>query len=193
VRVGLSIWVTFHLAAIWISFTRVVEPSTLHSRLSELVHPYLRPAHFSADDRPVYLAHGNSDEQPHLLQVTAAPVTDARSADRYRWETVGPDRYAGLAVSDRVARWLSTAAMLAENEESGLVAELLLPIIESEESVNAVRIVRLPTGLSDVNEEAESMYLARVRRTGDVVSLIQLSPDRLSARVVPGQGDSADE
>lgn len=193
VRTALSIWLVIHLGAILVSFTGVVEPSTIHARLSQLVYPYLRPAHFSADDRPVYLAHGDAAEQPHMLQVSADEVTDASAVDSYRWRTVGPQRNAGLAVSDRVARWLSTAAMLAENEQPSLVAELLLPIVQRETDANAVRIVRLPTGLSDVTEESQSPYVARVVREQNVVTLVQLNPARLSSRVVETSGGPNDE
>jgi hypothetical protein len=185
------------LIAILISFTSVVEPSGIHSRLSSLVHPYLRPAHFSADDRPVYLAHGDPSEQPHRLQTTTASITDIESFDTDQWRTVEPagraalSSYPGLAVSDRSARWLTTAAMLADNEQPSLVAELLLPIARQNPNVTAIRIVRLPTDLSDINASAESPYVARVVRSGDLISLVQLQPARLSSQAIPAARNSA--
>ncbi len=181
----------FHLFAVTVSFTSVVEPSTIHAGLSTFVHPYLRAANFAADDRPVYLAHGNASEQPHRLQVTTAAVADIDSIDTVSWQTVGPNQYAGLAVSDRVARWLSTAAMLAENDQPSLVAELLLPIVEKNIAVTTIRIVRLPTDLSDIDAEAESPYVARVIRTGDLVSLVQLNPVRLSSQAVSSRAETS--
>jgi hypothetical protein len=192
-RTWLSLWVSVHLLAILVSFTGVVEPSTIHARLSELAHPYLRPTHFAADDRPVYLAYGDSFEQPHRLQVTTSIVTDIASVDALRWQAVGPDGGPGLAVSDRVARWLSTAAMLAENEQPGLVAELLLPVAQHDPRIRAIRIVRFPTDLSDINEEAESPYVARVVRDGDFVSLVQLRPARLSSQALQRPRDQPNE
>ncbi len=183
----LSIWLSFHLFAIGVSFTSVVEPSTIQARLSTVIHPYLQAFHFAADDRPVYLAHGDSSEQPHRLQVTTSSLTDIDAVDTISWQTVGPDHNAGLAVSDRVARWLSTAATLAENDQPSLVAELLLPIVEDDSAVTAIRIVRLPTDLNDINAEAASAYVARVIRHGDLVSLVQLNPARLSSRFVSGR------
>jgi hypothetical protein len=187
------------LLAITISFTSVVEPSGIHSRLSALVHPYLRPAHFAADDRPVYLAHGNPSEQPHRLQTTTASITDIESLGDDQWRTFEPageaasSAYPGLAVSDRRARWLTTAAMLADNEQPSLVAELLLPIVRQNPKLTAIRIVRLPTDLSDINTEEESPYVARVVRSGDLVSLVQLQPVRLNSQVIPaGKGSAAE-
>jgi len=182
IRTGLSLWVCLHLMAILISFTSVVEPSSIHARLAKLIHPYLRPAHFAADDRPVYLAHGNSSEQPHRLQVTTTAVIAIDAVETYPWQTVLSDGHRGLAVSDRTHRWLSTAAILAENEQPGLVAELLLPIAQKDPGVTAIRVVRLPTDLNDVNAEIESPYVARVIRDDNRVSLVQLKPARLSSQ-----------
>jgi hypothetical protein len=181
-RLVLSIWLCFHLFAILISFTYVVEPSTIHARLSGWAYPYLRSTHFSADDRPVYLAHGDPSERPHRVQITNDLVSDIELVDTYRWRTVGPDVTPGLAASDRVARWLSTAAMVAGNDDPGLVAELMLPIIEQNSDATALRILRLTTDLGDIGEADESIYVARVIRRGNEVSLVRLEAARLSAR-----------
>ena len=90
-------------------------------------------------------------------------------------------------MSDRVARWLSTAATLAENEQPGMVAELLMPIAQLHPNVKAIRIVRLPTDLNDINAETESPYVARVIRRDDRVSLVQLKPARLSSQAIQTQ------
>lgn len=186
VRTVLSVWLCMHLLAILISFTGVIEPSTIHAGLTNSVHAYLRPAHFSADDRPVYLAHGNPSEQPHRVEVTSELVTDIDQVDTYHWQSVGPGGAAGGAISDRVARWLSTAVMVAENDQPGLVAELLLPIVQQNPDATAIRIVRLPfpSELSGIAEESESPYLARVVRSGDRVSLVRLESTRLNSRAV---------
>jgi len=188
VKTWLSIWVPFHLVAIGVSFTAVVEPSSIHQRLSDLFHPYLRPMHFSADDRPVYLTHGDSDDQPHRIEVTKQPVSGLDQSELVDWRAVGPgeaQRFAsmpGLAVSDRVARWLATAAMLAENDQPSMVADLLLPVVVKDPEITAVRIVRYPTDLNDINTEITVPYLARVLRSGDSVWLVQLKESRLSAQ-----------
>ncbi len=194
IRTWLSVWVSIHSLAVFISFTSVVEPSSIHSRLSNLFYPYLRPAQFAADDRPVYLAHGETYEQPHLVQVTATPAGDLDAADaESTWRTVGPDRFGGLAVSDRVARWLSTAAMLADAEEPGMVAELLVPIAMRNPDITAVRIVRLPTDLNLINAVPETVYVARVTRAGERVALIQLKEPRLSSQAVSSRPVSSRE
>lgn len=197
VRWLLSFWVVFHLAALVISYTGVVEPSSLHARLMTLIHPYVRPTHFAADDRPVYLTHGGSDEQPHRIQVTTRPVTESDAAGEKHWLTVGPAEDGGLAstpglaVSDRVARWLATAAMLSENDQPSMVADLLLPIAKSDPKIQAIRIVRYPTDLSDVTAEVEAPYVARVIRDGEATSLVQLKERRLSSVPMMGSSDAA--
>jgi hypothetical protein len=188
VRTWLSIWVVVHLMAITVSFTAVVQPSSLHQRLSEVLQPYLRPTHFSADDRPVYLTHGDTDDQPHRIEVTTDRVTGVATSGSLKWRVIGPAQRGGfvstpgLAVSDRVARWLSTAAMLAENDQPSLVADLLLPVVTNESSIQGVRIVRYPTDLNDINSGVTVPYLARVVRDQDRVSLVQLKESRLSAQ-----------
>jgi hypothetical protein len=92
--------------------------------------------------------------------------------------------YPGLAVSDRVARWLSTSATLAENEQSGVVADLMYPIAQSFPDANAIRIVRYPTDLDDINAKETSPYVARLVRTDGSIELIHLRPKRLSSQAV---------
>jgi len=183
VRTWLSIWVTFHLVAIAISFTGVVEPSALHARLSSALHPYLRATHFGADDRPVYLAHGDPTEQPHRLQITTSEGDPATFGSN-RWRSVDSldgEAQPGLAASDRMTRYVSTVALLAGNEQPSLIAELLLPIATNNPEVTAVRVIRLPTDLNDINTDIETVYIARVVRGGDSVALVQLREARLSA------------
>lgn len=188
VKTWLSIWVAVHLMAITVSFTAVVEPSSLHQRLSEVLQPYLRPSHFSADDRPVYLTYGDADDQPHRIEVTTDRVTGVANSDDLAWRLVGPAETSGfastpgLAVSDRVARWLSTVAMLAENDQPSLVADLLLPVVAKQRSIQGVRIVRYPTDLNDIHVGVTVPYLARVVREQSKVSLVQLKESRLSAQ-----------
>jgi hypothetical protein len=192
VRTCLSIWVSLHLLAISISYTSVVEPSSVHARLTRLLHPYLRSPHFGADDRPVYLTHGESSEQPHQLQISAA----GGNPDGIReseWQTVdslGGNAQPGLAASDRMARYLSTITLLSENEQPSLAAELLLPIALRDSSITAIRVIRFPTDLTDVNTGITTLYQARVIRTADSVALIQLREQRLNAEAVLSNEDA---
>jgi hypothetical protein len=200
VRAFLSIWLPLHLFAIFISFSAVVEPSGLHASLQGLLRPYLQVTHFDADDRLVYLAHGEATERAHRLQVSTNEITNLEGgAGDQGWTTIGPrgkvvttqagreivESFAsrpGLAESDRYARWLTTAATLAENEQPGLVAELLLPVVRSDQSIKAIRIERLMNDLdSTVEESLPPPYMARVVRNDDRVALVQLQATRLSA------------
>lgn len=189
-RTWLSIWVCVHLLALALSFTSVVEPSSLQVNLSGMFFPYLRLGHFAADDRPVYLAHGTADEQPHRLEITSDTLSEIGQVNACQWRTVGAGDYAasesspGMAVCDRVARFLSTSATLAGNDQPGVVAELLLPIAAHFSEAKAIRIVRFPTDLSDVNATSESPYVARIVRSADSVALIQLKPERQSSQPV---------
>ena len=188
VKTWVSIWVVVHLMAIAVSFTAVVQPSSLHRRLSEVLQPYLRPTHFSVDDRPVYLTYGDADDQPHRIEVTNGLVTGVATSDDLKWRVIGPAQVGdiagtpGLAVSDRVARWLATAAMLAENDQPSLVADLILPVVANQPAIQGVRIVRYPTDLNDINEGVTVPYIARVVRDQNGVSLVQLKESRLSAQ-----------
>ncbi|MFK8110907.1 MAG: hypothetical protein AB8B91_01820 [Rubripirellula sp.] len=186
----LTVGVCFHLLAIWISFTSVVEPSSLHGQLAQSLRGYLQITHFGADDRPVYLAYGDPQEQPHRLEVATSAMSGFGSREALDWQPAGPEAVGGMAVSDRLHRWLSTAAVLAENQQSSLVAELLLPIVQADPTLTAIRIVRLPTDLSDFNAEQETVYIAHVARDQDRVSLVQLQPTRLNAQVLPRLDDS---
>jgi hypothetical protein len=194
VRTSLSVWTVFHLFALFVSFVSVVEPSSLQRQFLSLVHPYLTLGHFGADDRPVYLAHGNESEQPHRLQISFDEVTQSDQADQCEWTTIGAGDYEsssatpGGAVSDRVARWISVAATLAQSEQPGVVAELLLPIARHFPNAKAIRIVRFPTDLSDVTATEDSPYVAAIVRSQNVVSLIQLTPERLSSRAIDEEG-----
>lgn len=204
VRMMLSIWVPIHLFALLLSLAAVVEPSSLHARLLDLMRPYLQLTHFGVDDRPLYLAYGNPSEQPHRLEVTETPIQHHgesakwinphfRAGDESQLTIVsGLAAKPGLAVSDRYARWLATAATLADTEQPSLVGELLLPVVEADETVRGIRILRRPTDLSATVETVETPYLARVVRSGDSTSLVQLRSDRFNAIAQP-QPEQVDE
>lgn len=53
VKTWVSIWLVVHLMAIAVSFTAVVQPSSLHRRLSEVLQPYLRPTQLSKCPPPL--------------------------------------------------------------------------------------------------------------------------------------------
>ena len=185
VRNLLTIVALVHLFAVAISFSGVVEPSETHSLLLRLLDPYLRATHFGADDRPVYLAHGGPLEQPHRLQIS-------RRGDIAKWHTIEPEGFPGLARSDRYARWISTIVSLAENDQPGLVAVLLSPEIrrinqsDPEHPTEQVRIIRLPTELTTVvDDAAPPPYVARVLSRKDRVDFIRINEDRLNAKAGP--------
>tara|TARA_R110002049_G_scaffold72490_2_gene187206 strand:+ start:239381 stop:240226 length:846 start_codon:yes stop_codon:yes gene_type:complete len=191
VRGVLSFAVVTHLAALSLSLLGVVEPSETHARLLAAVNPYLRLTHFGADDRPVYLAHGDASEQPHRLQVRREDDDDAK------WQTIGPPHENGLAQADRYRRWLGTIANLAESDQPGLVAVLLIPEIErlteqgNDRSIKQVRIARLPTQLTTVADDAQPPpYLANVVYADRQVSLVQIKEGRLNAKPL---GDSSEQ
>lgn len=182
IRSLLSIWIPIHLFALLVSYTSVVEPSGLQRQMGQLLQPYLRLPHFGADDRPVYLTHGEPLEQAHRLQVTSSSK-DPRTLRDEDWRTVRLTGRVtpGLAASDRIARYLSTVALLSGNEQPSLVAELLMPIAAQKTEVTAIRVIRLPTDLTEINTGITTVYEARVVRRGDQVSLVQLREQRLSS------------
>jgi hypothetical protein len=193
VRTALSLLVSFHLFAVLASFLAVVEPSGVHSTIVRLIRPYLQATHFGADDRPVYLAHGDASEQQHRVQVSMDALSDVESAESAKWEDAGPESSAGLAVSDRIHRWATSGALLAETEQASLVAELLLPVAIENSTAKSIRIVRFPTDLNDILANPEFPYVARIIRERDEATLVQLKPKRLSASVKTLTGGGTDE
>ncbi|TWU02800.1 hypothetical protein [Stieleria varia] len=178
IRWALSVWLIVHLGLVAISFAGVVQLSGLQSAILDTAAPYLESTHFAAGGRPYYLAHGDPDEQPHRLQVS---TSSSAVNDESLWSTVEPFGAPGMAGNDRYARWFATAATLAEAEQPSLVAQLLLPIVESDDSIAAIRIVRLPTQLTTaVDDSQPPPYVARVARKNGRVSLVQLQASRLT-------------
>ncbi len=194
VRAAISIWLPIHLFALLVSMGAVVEPSSIHARLQAVLRPYLQLTHFGVDDRPLYLAYGDSSEQAHRLEVTDGEIqqSDAnvgwtnphfRAGDDSQLTIVrGLAAEPGLAVSDRYARWLATAATLAESDQPSLVAELLLPALPSDGSIRGVRIVRRTTDLStSLDDDLPPPYVARLATVAGRPSLIRLQETRLNA------------
>lgn len=170
-----------HVLALAASFFAVVEPSETQVRVLAWLQPYLRMTRFGVDERPIYLAHGNRSEQPMRLQVSRT----FRPGDR-DWRTVEPQGVPGLASSDRYHRWLSTAVLLADSEQPGLVAELLLGHVAQDPEIRAVRIVVLPTELTTVmDDDLPPPFEARVARGGGRVSLVHVPPEEQSSIALP--------
>jgi hypothetical protein len=184
-RFVLMLFVGLHLVAVFLSYSALIEPSSTHSRLLSVVDPYLRMTHFAADGRPFYLAQGTADEQPHRLQVASGNAGDGAASFEIdvqtEWTNVEPTGVPGLAASDRYERWMRLVAALAEADRHSLAATMLMPLIVDDPSIDAVRIVRLPTELTTVADDAAPpVYLARVVRRGDVVRLVSIESKRLT-------------
>ncbi len=181
-RIVISGLVLLQLTGLLVSYTAIIEPSMTHNQLLALLTPYLRATHFSADGRRFYLAHATPDEQPHRLQVAGANEFPSFEVDpRTEWTTVEPAGIAGLAIQDRYARWMALAAMLAESDRTSLTATLLLPLVDDDSQIDAVRVVRLPTQLTTVADDSRGpVFLARVIRDDDAVKLVSIQPKRLT-------------
>lgn len=201
VRAAISIWLPIHLFALLVSLSAVVEPSSIHAQLHGVLRPYLQSTHFGVDDRPLYLAYGDTSEQAHRLEVTDAEIQESdanvewtnphfRSSDDSQLTIVGGlSAGPGLAVSDRYARWLSTAATLAESDQPSLVAELLLPVLPSDGSIRGVRIVRRTTDLNTtLDDNLPPPYVARIATVSGRTALIRLQETRLNA--IAGDSES---
>lgn len=170
----LTAFLVFHAVAIVSSMTAVVGSSESQARLNDLLRPYTMPTHFRTQGERVFLAGGEAIENPHQLQVLR---DEPESSD---WATIGAGGVRGLAVDDRTVRWIETLTTLVESESPSLVAELLLPLIRRDQTITAIRIVRLPTVLSLVPDtEPDEIYVAAVSRSSDAVSLIQIDEPRL--------------
>ncbi|NND96901.1 MAG: hypothetical protein HKN47_06180 [Pirellulaceae bacterium] len=197
-RTLLTIGLLVHFAAILTTLSSSVDASQIQSSLLSLLHPYLQATHFRVDGDPIYLSHGERSEQPLRLQFAGVAQSQDASADGQtireatQWTSVGPLGVSGMAANDRYARWMSTLVTLAENDQPSLVAEMLLPLLRNNSSVYAVRIIRLPTELSTVADDAlPPPFIAKVNRQGDSVSLIRLAEERMST--MPARSTSSDK
>lgn len=178
----ISVAIVVHLFALFLSYSAIVEPSSTHSSLLDALSPYLRSTHFAADGRPFYLAHGTADEQPHRLQFASADDSKMLQIDlQTRWTTIEPGSVPGLAASDRYRRWMGLVATLAQSDQPSLAAALLMPLVSADDSIDAVRIIRLPTELTTAAEDAAPpVYLARVIREDSGVRLVSVQSKRLT-------------
>lgn len=194
----LSCLLVVHLIAIFVSYSAIIEPSQTHSQLLAAATPYLRSTHFSADGRPFYLAHDTPDEQPHRLQYATRDAKDGSLVidSQTQWTTIEPSGIAGLASWDRYARWMVLTSTLAQSDRPSLAAALLMPLVAADESIDAIRIIRLPTQLTTSEEDAAPpVYLARVIRTLDEIRLVSIGAKRLSTnqRQTDSNPGSADD
>ena len=191
----ISAAILVHLFALFVSYTAIIEPSSTHSSLLDLLSPYLRSTHFAADGRRFYLAHATPDEQPHRLQFASASGGDRLVIDRQtEWTTIQPSGIAGLTESDHYARWMGLVATLAQSDRPSLAAALLMPLVAADPSIDAVRIVRLPTQLTTAADDAAPpVYLARVVRNAGEVRLVSIGSKRLSTYSRQQNADAAVE
>jgi hypothetical protein len=178
----ISAAIVVHLFTLLLSYSAIIEPSATHSNLLDAASPYLRSTHFAADGRPFYLAHATPDEQPHRLQTASGGDEKTLTIDlQTKWTTIEPGGGAGLAASDRYGRWMGLVATLAQSDQPSLAASLLMPLVSGDDSIDAVRIVRFPTELTTATDDAAPpVYLARVVRGSDGVSLVSIQSKRLT-------------
>ena len=181
-----------HLFTLFLSYSAIIEPSSTHSKWLDAAAPYIRSTHFAADGRPFYLAHGTPDEQPHRLEFASRGDQPVLRIDpQTRWTTVEPSGSPGLASWDRYGRWMALVATLAQSDQPSLAAALLMPLVSEDETIDAIRIVRLPTQLTTAAEDAAPpVYLARVVRANEEIRLVSIGPKRLSTSPRESTDDS---
>lgn len=178
----ISLAIVLHLATLFLSYSAIVEPSASHTNLLDSAAPYLRSTHFAADGRPFYLAHASPDEQPHRLQYASSQDQRPVEIDtQTQWTTIEPAGSPGLGASDRYGRWMGLISTLAQTDQPSLAASLLLPLVSADESIDAVRIIRLPTELTTgAQDAAPPVYLAKVVRERNQVNLVAIQSKRLT-------------
>ena len=196
----ISAAVALHFVTLFLSYAATVDMSDMQARYLNAAIPYSRMTHFDADQRRLFLGHNNSQDQPHRLQVArlreGQALSDFKLEPGVEWETVAPLGPAGLAGNDRYSRWMRWVSLLSDSERSGLAATLIGPFIRFDPTVAAVRIVRLPTELTTVEQDARPVaYLARVTRREDQLHLVAVRPRAQTtfARAAdPGEPPSGD-
>ncbi len=185
-----TVLVVVHLVAIASSMLAVVGSSQTQADINRLLRPYTMATHFRTQGEPVFLASGESIENPHRLQILKSSRPDAdlpNLEDDSDWVTIEPQGIGGFAANDRYSRLMGTVQTLVENLSPSLVAELLLPEVRQDPSIVAVRVIRLPTVLSlDEESQPEAIYLAAVSRAEDAVALIEIDEFRLRTMNLDG-------
>jgi hypothetical protein len=198
IRFFISALVVVHFVAISLSMTAVVASSDTQARLNGWFQPYTMPTHFRTQGERLFLTAGEESESPLRIQVqrqSSARLTSvSRVAERTSldatWETIQPPGMKGLGANDRQSRWLASVMTLVNSESPSLVAELLLPMLRDDESITAIRIVRLSSDLSldyetfgeldDGTQLSAVPYTAVVVRRGESTSLVRVNEARLS-------------
>lgn len=179
---GFVLFIMGHLFLVATSLLSTVSPSGWMSQILAVGNPYLRATHFGVDARPVYLAHGNPNEQPLRLRVNDD-------------EELLPNTIAGAGSDDRQQRWLATVGLLAEQEQPSLVAELVMPVLQRTQWQRPsdaiqdpmVRLIREPTILSDVlDDQAPPLYEAKIINNQGEIAVVRLLPPRLTATAIGG-------
>ncbi|MEM6978836.1 MAG: hypothetical protein AAF539_04145 [Planctomycetota bacterium] len=169
-----------HLALILLAMLCQVSPSTTASAILAICRPYWQATHFGIEEAPVFLASGDVIEQPLALAISDPSFNDA--------EPLLPMVIGGSGPDDRQQRFLRAMAALVEADQSSLIAEWLLPLINtstvaptsSQETV--VTLLREPTLLSTIeDDEAQPPYQARIIFNGESIGLVQLRSPRLTA------------
>ncbi len=156
----ISVAIVLHLIATGASLMATVEPSAMHAGLVDQLSPYLQLTHFGGDEQRFYFAHGGKNEQAHRIE-----WSESATPSESEWLPWAADVAPGLAESDRLARFLVRAAELADDDQSSLVATMLLPIAQRQPTMRSLRIVRLPTQLTTIiDDAAPPPYVARVVR-----------------------------
>lgn len=196
----ISIGGILHFIAISLSMTAVVASSDTQAKLNGWLQPYTMPTHFRTQGERLFLTAGEESESPLRIQVqrkSSKPYTPNPLDDETIWETIQPPGVPGLGANDRYTRWLASVMTLVNSESPSLVAELLLPMLRGDESMTAVRIVRLSSDLSldyDLGDEAKYNnvpYTAVVVRDGENTSLVRVNEARLSTFRKNAQGNES--
>ena len=177
----ISAALVLHFLTLFLSYAATVEMSDTQARYLNAAIPYSRITHFDADQRRLFLGHNNSQDQPHRLQVArleeGQELAEFKLGPGVDWETVAPLGPAGLAGNDRYSRWMRWVSLLSDSERSGLAATLIGPFVRFDPTVAAVRIVRLPTELTTIEQDAKPVaYLARVTRRDGELHLVAVRP-----------------
>ncbi|SRR6056297_1301206 len=182
VTVGFAV---VHLAVCTLSLMQPIGlPETFDQALA-YAQPYLRATRFGADGKPARLPHGRLDEAEIRVQVSGEAEPAESDWLDIDWGSTG------VEATNRRQRFFSAAATLAENEQYGLVARWLRPLISGRPEAESIRMVRVPTLLSDVvQDNAPPVYQARILRRQDEINLANLQPTRLVAIAVDEDASS---
>lgn len=186
-RSAISIWLVVHLAFTALSLSAVAGASMLQLRLLSFAAVYQAPLHLAVEGRPIYLTHGEPEDQTHRVQWLR------EGSESWEFDTVRG--YRGSERLRRYSRLAKVIAGAADSDQTAIASLLALPLVHQEIARSGqagvapptrVRIVRLAPDTRVIRYPADPVETAR----WEAVIVQQSEQDSLRESDSPAAGDA---